>query len=431
MVMPISNDEFNQGERAPVERKGSLKTSPSAQTVKKVVQHKGRIKGYGQYNQKKFFVKFAEGPDDKAMFHEEHWKKFKSGDKIEFESKYNPESEWHGIHKRHYVGVIEKDEYDTLEIELEVELGYITKWKGEEDGELTCKAYLKEEVDDIGTIHFSEDTAFTDYDFEYSQCKIFGKKDGTVLYAQTVEILSKSKVRYDIEIPLNELYYHEGSVSFKHGGAKGSLIASWSSTVLNRDKDSYIGSLHIDDNFRIHGRWYKEVGDWKEKMQYILHGANYDIKDEYIAMFEEYTTSNRMKGFIKGVYKNLDRGSYYTFTEIIDMATESGVQLEREYVRELFWKANYRREYWDFLIEIAGEPLICNGFFIFREEALQIFEVPSADKCTHIFKELSDMNLAMKIKEFLEGKVEDRMGLFSSIPHDYLGLWKAKIERVI
>lgn len=295
--MPISNEEFNRGERVVEGERATSKkpkTTPTSQTFTKTVQHKGQIKSYGQWNARKFFVKFTEGPDDKAMFQEVHWSKFKSGDTIEFESKYNPETEWHGVQKRHYVGVVQKDELEGVDIEIEVEIGYVTKWKEDVDiGLVTCKTYLSDIYEGIKEIRFYKSTVFTDEDFEYAKLKVFGTKEGPVLHALTVEVSVKKYLYHTFEISLKDLTYNEGSISFIANEFEGSIEVPWSSSVLDGKKDTFLGSVYIRGNYRVHGRWLKNemTDEWAEKMWYTLNtsSAEIEISEENI----DYLNSKR------------------------------------------------------------------------------------------------------------------------------------------
>lgn len=296
--MPISNEEFNRGERVVEGQKPDSKkpkTTPTSQTFTKTVQFKGQIKSYGQWNARKFFVKFTTGPDDKAMFQEVHWSKFKSGDTIEFESKYNPETEWHGVQKRHYVKVVQEDELEGVDIEIEVEIGYVSKWKEDEDvGMMMCKTYLPEVYEGVKEIHFYKSTVFADKDFEYATLKVFGTREGVILDALTVEVLVKKYLYHAFEISLKDLTYNEGSINFTAGEFEGNIEVPWSSSVLNKGKDTFIGSLQIRGNFRVHGRWLKNemTDDWAEKMWYTLNpsSAEIEISEENI----EYLKGKRL-----------------------------------------------------------------------------------------------------------------------------------------
>jgi len=282
--MPITAAEFSCGERTTTRKKGESKskTAPTTEVTKKTVSYKGQVKAYGQYGQRKFFVKFLEGPDDKAMFQESHWGVFQSGDVIEFESKFNSENLWHGIHKNHFVRVVESKFDADGEIEIEVEVGYVTKWKDE-----VCKAILNDVVDGIKTIEFTKDTNFNDDDFDYAKCKIFGsvEPDG-LLVAETVDVVEKKHVYYHHEIPLCDLTFGNGEISYvKADDFRGSIAAEWSREELNEVKDSLIGCVHIYGNYRVHGRFVRgDDGEWQERVWYVLNPetSKLSIQDEYL-----------------------------------------------------------------------------------------------------------------------------------------------------
>ena len=364
--MPISQEEFERGERVATPSKDTskgAKTAPTTGVTKKTVQHKGQIKAYGRYNSMKFFVKFdpKDGEDDKAMFQESHWHKFQSGDVIEFESKYNGESQWHRIHKRHYVGLVEKVGDTEVEIEIETSIGYVTKWKEEdESGLLECKTYLPEFVDGVKQVVFTEGTIFTDTDFEYARCKVYGVREGTKLLADTVEVVDKKYLQQNLQVGLGRLTYYDGYFSFVQHEMKGSMEAEWSTVELNKEKAGFFGSIHIYGEFRMHGRWIKNemTGDWEEKLWYELvpKRSRFEISEEFTDYFEEVVLGSKVVEFFKGIRETLEEELLST-DEIIALAASEGLEISAENVRERLWKAEYNVRYWDFLLKkLMGGP---------------------------------------------------------------------------